>query len=585
VTEPEPRSLDEWRQAVEAAEAGGDHLGACDVALAGLRDFPGDSELVYLAVLNTSRAGGLKRARLLWQEHGLDGSADERIAALGARLKREVALAATGPDRQRLLSEAADEYARIYRRREATTFPGINAAVLYFLAEDLTRATPLAAEIARRCAEARPVDAGEEFNIAADRAAAELILGHQDVAARVIEAAGRLGAKATAIASTRRQLNQICAAASIDRAVLAPLANRAVVHFTGHMVAPPGEAGRFPAAEVERVAGEIGRVMDERRVGYGYGSLACGSDTLFAEALLARGGELNVVLPFGAASFRQVSVENGGPGWSERFDRCLARARVSYASDGAYGGDAELFTHCSRLAMGTAILAARRLETDLCQIAVWDGQQTAHPAGTAVDIELWRRQGGSTIVIDSRGTLRAASPGDRQPPPAGGTPARKVLAMIFGDFAGFSKLEDAQTVRFVETVMGVAGAVLDRHGASILSKNTWGDGLFVVLDSLGVAAQCALDLQSAVAGLDMAALGLPSRLGLRIGLHAGPVFEVQDPVTRLTGYAGTHISRTARIEPVTPAGEVYVTEQFAALLSLERHAGLFCDLLRHASQV
>ncbi len=32
---------------------------------------------------------------------------------------------------------------------------------------------------------------------------------------------------------------------------------------------------------------------------------------------------------------------------------------------------------------------------------------------------------------------------------------------------------------------------------------------------------------------------------------------------------GSHVSRTARIEPVTPAGEVYVTEQFAAALVLD----------------
>ena len=32
---------------------------------------------------------------------------------------------------------------------------------------------------------------------------------------------------------------------------------------------------------------------------------------------------------------------------------------------------------------------------------------------------------------------------------------------------------------------------------------------------------------------------------------------------------GSHVSRTARIEPVTPPGEVYVTEAFAAALELQ----------------
>jgi class 3 adenylate cyclase len=47
------------------------------------------------------------------------------------------------------------------------------------------------------------------------------------------------------------------------------------------------------------------------------------------------------------------------------------------------------------------------------------------------------------------------------------------------------------------------------------------------------------------------------------------VFETVDPVLHRRSYMGAHVSRTARIEPVTPPGEVYVTEQFAARLALE----------------
>ena len=57
-------------------------------------------------------------------------------------------------------------------------------------------------------------------------------------------------------------------------------------------------------------------------------------------------------------------------------------------------------------------------------------------------------------------------------------------------------------------------------------------------------------------------------MALRLGGHFGPVFEIQDPVLHFTNYFGAHVSRTARIEPVTPTGEVYVTEPFAARLAL-----------------
>ena len=56
-------------------------------------------------------------------------------------------------------------------------------------------------------------------------------------------------------------------------------------------------------------------------------------------------------------------------------------------------------------------------------------------------------------------------------------------------------------------------------------------------------------------------------MGLRIGAHFGPVFPCVDPVTRAPNFIGEHVSRTARIEPVTPEGTVYVTDAFAAALA------------------
>jgi adenylate cyclase len=50
---------------------------------------------------------------------------------------------------------------------------------------------------------------------------------------------------------------------------------------------------------------------------------------------------------------------------------------------------------------------------------------------------------------------------------------------------------------------------------------------------------------------------------------------------RELGFMGSHVSRTARIEPVTPAAAVYVTEPFAAALMLEREHGFACDYVGH----
>jgi class 3 adenylate cyclase len=59
------------------------------------------------------------------------------------------------------------------------------------------------------------------------------------------------------------------------------------------------------------------------------------------------------------------------------------------------------------------------------------------------------------------------------------------------------------------------------------------------------------------------------------------VFPISDPVLRARSYMGSHVSRTARIEPVTPPTAVYVTEPFAAALALSGRDRLACDYVGH----
>ena len=42
-------------------------------------------------------------------------------------------------------------------------------------------------------------------------------------------------------------------------------------------------------------------------------------------------------------------------------------------------------------------------------------------------------------------------------------------------------------------------------------------------------------------------------------------------------YIGTHVSRAARLEPVTPVGQVYASEVFAAIAFAQGVAGFRCD--------
>jgi class 3 adenylate cyclase len=153
--------------------------------------------------------------------------------------------------------------------------------------------------------------------------------------------------------------------------------------------------------------------------------------------------------------------------------------------------------------------------------------------------------------------------------------------MLFGDFVRFSELNDEQAVVFTNHLMGAVAEVVHRHGKHLRWRNTWGDGLNLMLTGAVAAAALALDLQEAITAIDLESLGLPGHLALRLGGHVGPVFPVYDPVLEADAFTGTHVNRTARIEPVTPPAEVYVTDAFAAALVLAGERELTCDYVGH----
>src|SRR5207248_5750891 len=95
-------------------------------------------------------------------------------------------------------------------------------------------------------------------------------------------------------------------------------------------------------------------------------------------------------------------------------------------------------------------------------------------------------------------------------------------------------------------------------------------GLYFVFSDIHLAGKFALELANLIAGTRWEEKGLRRGLSLRIALHAGPVYEFNDPITGNRSYSGTHVSRAARIEPITPPGQVYASEAFAALAAAQR---------------
>jgi hypothetical protein len=568
--------------AIKHLESQGEVLSAHEIAYQAAHDFPGATELKYLAVRTLARAGGTAEALKLCHEWRLAEAPGEDPQALFGRLAKDSALRHTGPARLTRLADAADAYERVFRATRGS-FSGVNAAAIWFLAGERERAWALIPEVSAACRGERPHDALGDYYRHATLAELALLAGDDAQAQRELEAAAAVGADLSARATTRRQLALICTARGISTDLLAALHMPVVVHYLGHRIAPPGSTGRFAAEQEGPVREAIEAWIARHDARFFFGALASGADILFAEAALALPRhELHVVLPFAAAEFREVSVRSSGAGWLERFDRCLKQASsVIAVTDGGFHGDEGLFAYGTRLAMGMAVLHGRRLGAEVRQAAVWDGVDTDMVAGTSVDVAAWRATGRTTDIIAPAPSLSVAS-GEAMTesggehltsPPVGGRPRHDVRALLFGDFTGFSRLSDDEVLRFNDGPMAAIAEIIQSFGPAIDYRNSWGDAIFLATADVCLAARCALAIQSRVNRLELGSLGL------RLAGHVGPVWRGRDHVRGEPAWLGLHVTRAARLEPKTIPGQVYVTEPFAAALVLADPVDIACEFV------
>jgi hypothetical protein len=514
-------------------------------------------------VLCLARAGAVDFARAEYVRLGLNRIDDDSDAiALGARLLKDVALAARGPRRTAFARASTRRYHALFQRFGGL-YGAINAATMTLVAGDRAGGQALAAE-----ALSVPPPSGltgeAAYYEAASRAEARFLTGELDVArATMTEALTRAPRAFAAHASTLRQLEMLCRETGVDPAWLSPFRPPVCAHFTGHILDAAREGALSDGLNGDLRA-EADRLVREQGIGFAYGGLAAGADIVFAEALLDAGAELHLVLPVNLDSFVAVSVAPFGPDWIERFEHCFARAAsVRYASQDPYVGDEQVFAYASQIAMGCAVLRAQTLATEAIQVAVWDGHAAAGPAGVAVDLAYWAKGGRRQAVIP----VRRPRPSRASRPRTSASASRAMKAMLFADVKGFGSLRDDQIPAFFETVMGRMAKVVEALDAGPRHVETWGDGLFLVFDQPIDAAVAALALQEAHRALDLRALGLPRGLGLRIGGHYGPVHLGANPLTKAAAVIGAHVVVAARIEPDVAPGSACVSEALAGALA------------------
>ena len=351
---------------------------------------------------------------------------------------------------------------------------------------------------------------------------------------------------------------------------------------------PDRLAPRFPASLESAVAKAVCDKIDKLKPGFGFASAACGSDIVFLEAMLDAGAEVSIVLPYNKEEFIHDSVDFlPDSNWRGRFERVVERAaQCLTASTQKLEFGTVSYDFGNELLLGLATIYARRLETPLIPLAVWDGICGDGPGGTASAVQNWRARGYTPEIIDLTDIASTVMRVSRADGVESTTSSRakvfngfnsRIVAILFADAVGFSKLTEYEVPRFVQHFLGAIAQLGEQFRENIIAKNTWGDGLYFVFSDIELAGKFALQLADLIASTRWEEKGLRGGLTLRIALHAGPVYEFQDPITGNRTYSGSHVSRAARIEPITPPGQVYASEDFAALAAARGADSFTCD--------
>jgi class 3 adenylate cyclase len=482
-----------------------------------------------------------------------------------------------------------------YRKAYAASngiWSGINVATLYFLlgqgAESVrvARALLLAMDHSETACVAAPAAADgleQQWRLAV-RAEAALLMGDEERASECYEKAASIAqahSRFAHITSMRRQARLIYQARERDasrvdlwlpRPLLAVFSGHRLDADTAQSVAAP----RLTRQSIGKVRARIEELLTNRAIRVAFCALSEGADVLFAQAALAAGLELNVILATDAAGLEHEWQQLGLGTFEAVIAPILAAASKIYAlaPEGPTGSPID-YTYANEILLGTAVLRAHECEARLEGIAVWDRLPGRGAGGTASMVQMMLNSHMRVQLIDPNdASLRALTGAATQFELAPSVAQHQLKALLFADFVGFSKLNTAQSRQFVERALPLVAQVIaqvEQAGARVSVRNTWGDGLFLVFDTALQAANFALALQTQLAAL-APALNFP--LKLRIALHYAPVLITLDPISQKPNAIGPGVSRAARLEPATAPGAVYASEALASQLAIANGSSL-----------
>ncbi|MBA4147820.1 MAG: DUF4071 domain-containing protein [Verrucomicrobia bacterium] len=592
------RNVEVYRRAVDAALRLGESFLAFDIAEEGLTTFKNDLRLIQLQALALARTGATERAAGILEELRSSGHQDEETLGILARTHKDFWLLSTDQKEKQLhLKLSVELYSEAYRRNRGY-YSGINAAAMALLDGQKGIAYQIAKEVAVLCRaslEAIDAESDERYWLQATLAESALIQGNWLMAEQYYKDASEFGGQSWVVLNRTR---------SQARLLLEQLGNPLnlldycfklprIVVCSGHMFDKlDRKHPRFPHTLEQRVREEIGCRLAQMEAQVGFSSLACGADMLFAESILERGGEINIVLPFRKEDFRASSVDIiPGANYGERFERILENAAtVTILNEMGTANDPAAYEYCNQTLMGLALLKGRFLGIDVMPLAAWDGRLGDGRGGTQSFVEFWenRRTKVEVIFLDKILTEELSILPEAPVQEENTSPEeirrvceeiepQEIKAMLFADIKGYTRLAELQIPDFVHHFVKRVAALMDSSPKPPVVRNTWGDAIHCVFDHVSDAGVFALKLRDMIRQTDWTQFGLPDDLNIRIGLHAGPVYPCMDPVLQRLTFMGSHVNRTARIEPIAEEGQIYASQAFAALAETDSVREFVCD--------
>ncbi len=572
-----------------------------EIFKAGLTQNPLHPELIYRAALALARCHSTLTAAILLNQL-LDNLSESdpifvEAYSLSGRLAKDQWLnTSNAKNKIRLAQESAESYKRAYKISN-DYYPGINAATMSIIANDESYAKELAPIIKTQCLEEVSANGSDDYWLTATLGEACLLLNQQEEAIKWYQlATDSINKDYGNLAAIRRQIKLLANIIPVDDAIIKILEIPTVVVFTGNMIdAPDREVARFtPEMEIP-VKQAIIDALDRLNAGFAYCSAACGADILFIEAMLERGAEVHVILPFKKEDFIMTSVAFAGDEWVKRFNDVIERVEyITYATDEGFLNDDILFEYCASLMSGMAILRAEQLETEPVLLAALDSSDEIKPGGTSANVLNWKESGHKTEIIelDKLRSVQHESNAvctEQHNIGVNGNEtintalshsiSRNIKTMLFADVVGFSKLGEEEAPSFFVNFLEEIAHIIHSHTVPPTFCNTWGDGIFLVYDEIEDAADIALYIRDKVKQKNWQDVGLPPETNIRIGLHTGPVYSATDPIIKQQNFYGTHVNRAARIEPITTPGSVFISEQAASILTLKNSDEFICGYL------